>query len=46
MEVFFYGLFMDQEMLRKNGIHPSNPRKGNLNNYALKIGKSSFLGSM
>ncbi len=43
MEVFFYGLFMDVTILRKNGIKPSNPRKGYLNDYALKIGNRASL---
>jgi hypothetical protein len=43
MEVFFYGLFMDKDILMKNGINPSNPRKGYLNNYALKIGNRASL---
>jgi hypothetical protein len=43
MEVFFYGLFMDTGVLLKNGIHPSNPRKGYLNNYTLKIGNRASL---
>ncbi|MEQ9286022.1 MAG: gamma-glutamylcyclotransferase family protein [Cyclobacteriaceae bacterium] len=43
MEVFFYGLFMDGTILEKNGIRPSNRRKGCLNDYALKIGKRASL---
>lgn len=43
MEVFFYGLFMDKDILIKNGINPSNPRKGYLNNYTLKIGNRASL---
>ena len=43
MEVFFYGLFMDGNILLKNGIKPSNPRKGYLNDYALKIGNRASL---
>ncbi|MEP5612046.1 MAG: gamma-glutamylcyclotransferase family protein [Cyclobacteriaceae bacterium] len=43
MEVFFYGLFMDGDILLKNGITPSNPRKGYLHNYALKIGNRASL---
>ena len=43
MEVFFYGLFMDKDILIKNGINPSNPRKGYLNNYTLKIGQRASL---
>jgi len=43
MEVFFYGLFMDKDILKKNGINSSNPRKGYLNNYTLKIGNRASL---
>jgi len=43
MEVFFYGLFMDVAILSKNGIKPSNPRRGYLNDYALKIGDRASL---
>ncbi len=43
MEVFFYGLFMDEAILRKNGVNPANPRKGHLNNYTLKIGNRASL---
>lgn len=43
MEVFFYGLFMDQAILTKNGVEPSNPRKAYLDNYALKIGNRASL---
>ena len=43
MDVFFYGLFMDQTILEKNGINPSNPRKGYLKGYTLKIGNRASL---
>jgi len=43
MEVFFYGLFMDTDILIKKGINPCNPRKGYLNNYTLKIGNRASL---
>ena len=43
MEVFFYGLFMDDNILLKNGIKSSNPRRGYLNDYALKIGNRASL---
>ena len=43
MEVFFYGLFMDSTILLKNGVKPSNPRKGYLNDYELKIGNRASL---
>lgn len=43
MEVFFYGLFMDRTILLKNGMTPLNPRKGYLQDYALKIGNRASL---
>lgn len=43
MEVFFYGLFMDESILEKNGLHPSNPRKCYLPDYTLKIGSRASL---
>ncbi len=43
MEVFFYSLFMDIDILLKNGVQPSNPRKGCLNDYTLKIGDRASL---
>ncbi|MFY0607083.1 MAG: gamma-glutamylcyclotransferase [Cyclobacteriaceae bacterium] len=43
MEVFFYGLFMDQNLLSEKGIRTSNPRKGCLQNYGLRIGNRASL---
>ena len=43
MEIFFYGLFMDKDLLSKKGINPVNPRKGYLDNYALRIGQRASL---
>ena len=43
MEVFFYGLFMDEQVLCKKGVNPSNPRKGVLHDYTLKIGSRASL---
>lgn len=43
MEIFFYGLFMDVTFLQEKGIKPSNPRKGYLNDYELKIGNRASL---
>ncbi|MEP1033581.1 gamma-glutamylcyclotransferase [Ekhidna sp.] len=43
LHVFFYGLFMDEVILVKNGIKATNPRKGYLNGYALKIGNRASL---
>lgn len=43
MDVFFYGLFMDETILAKNGITFANPRIGYLNHYVLKIGERASL---
>ncbi len=43
MQVFFYGLFMDEDILSKNGVNPSNPRVGVLKDYTLKIGNRASL---
>ncbi|KAA3638884.1 MAG: gamma-glutamylcyclotransferase [Bacteroidetes bacterium] len=43
MDAFFYGLFMDVNVLQQNGIKPSNPRKGYLKDFALKIGSRASL---
>jgi len=43
MEVFFYGLFMNKDVLIKNGVNPLNPRKGYLNDYTIKIGNRASL---
>ena len=43
MEVFFYGLFMNLNILSEQGITYSNPRKAILNDYALKIGNRASL---
>lgn len=43
MKVFFYGLFMDQDILIKRGLHPSNPQRGYLKDYSLRIEDRAFL---
>lgn len=43
MDVFFYGLFMDQTILLNNDIEPRNLRKGYLKDFALKIGNRASL---
>lgn len=43
MEVFFYGLFMDQDLLLKSGVEPENPRIGFLKDFELKIGNRASL---
>ena len=43
MDVFFYGLFMDIDLLSKQGVKASNLRKAYLDDYALKIGARASL---
>src|SRR5712672_2161135 len=43
IDVFFYGLFMDAEMLRANGLHPSNGRQACVSGMALRIGRRATL---
>ncbi len=42
-DVFFYGLFMDEEILRAKGIHPRAPRKAVVPGYRLRIGQRAML---
>ena len=43
MEVFFYGLFMDENILQENGVLPDNPRLGYIADYGLKIWERASL---
>jgi hypothetical protein len=43
IDVFFYGLFMDAEMLRANGLHPTNGRQACVSGLALRIGRRATL---
>jgi hypothetical protein len=43
MKVFFYGLFMDEELLRSKGIQPSGIRLGFVDDYELCIGERATL---
>lgn len=43
MEVFFYGLFMDINVLLEKGIEPKHPRKAYLKDYTLRIGERASL---
>ena len=43
IEVFFYGLYMDGEILKSKNVIPRNPRKGKVKNYILRIGKMATL---
>ena len=37
-DVFFYGLYMDPELLRGQGIEPGTPRRAHIDGFALHIG--------
>ena len=43
IDVFFYGLFMDQDLLLEKGLNPSNPRQGYVNGLGLRIGNRATL---
>lgn len=43
VDVFFYGLYMDVEVLRQSGASPSNPRRAYVENFALRIGQRATL---
>lgn len=40
---FFYGLFMDADVLSESGVVASNPRRAYVDDYALCIGKRATL---
>lgn len=42
-EVFFYGLYMDPEILRQKNVEARNPRIGSVANYELRIGNKATL---
>ena len=43
VDVFFYGLFMDAELLRTKGTQPMNLRMASVLGFALRIGKRATL---
>ena len=43
IDAFFYGLFMDREILRKAGVVPTNPRRVHVEGFALRIGQRATL---
>ena len=43
VDAFFYGLFMDHEILREAGVEPSNPRRAYVEGFALRIGQRATL---
>jgi len=40
---FFYGLFMDVDILHEQGVKPVNFRQGYVENFALRVGKRATL---
>ncbi|GBQ13348.1 gamma-glutamylcyclotransferase [Komagataeibacter rhaeticus] len=43
ISIFFYGLFMDADVLRTKGFEPANPRQAEIAGMALRIGKRATL---
>ena len=43
VEVFFYGLFMDADLLRTKGVNPTNVRFASVPGFALRIGQRATL---
>ena len=43
VEVFFYGLFMDEELLREKGLKPENRRPAFVDDFQLVIGERATL---
>ena len=41
--VFFYGLFMDEDLLRQKGLNPESPRLAQVIGYGLRIGERATL---
>lgn len=43
IDVFFYGLFMDRDILRESQIVAANPRRAYVDGHALRIGRRATL---
>jgi hypothetical protein len=43
VDAFFYGLFMDVDVLRQSGTEPANPRRAYVAEFALRIGQRATL---
>ena len=43
IDAFFYGLFMDLDVLREAGVTPVNPRRAYVDDFALRIGQRATL---
>lgn len=42
-DIFFYGLFMDEGILRAKGVEPRLPRRAVVRDYVVRIGKRAML---
>ncbi len=43
IDAFFYGLFMDESILRQSGVTPVNPRRAYVSDFALRVGQRATL---
>jgi len=43
VEVFFYGLFMDESALREKGIRPAHARRASVDGFSLRLGTRATL---
>ena len=43
VDVFFYGLYMDEEILLKKGVKIRNQRKAYVKDFVLRVGKMATL---
>ena len=43
VDAFFYGLFMDEAILRQSGVAPVDPRRASVFDFALRIGGRATL---
>jgi hypothetical protein len=43
IDVFFYGLFMDEDLLRSRGVRPANLRPASVSGFQLRVGKRAAL---
>jgi len=43
VDIFFYGLYMDDEILKSRGVVPKNKRTGVADGYRLRIGNNATL---
>ena len=43
VDAFFYGMFMDADLLRESGVEPVNPRRAYVAGFALRLGERATL---